>query len=147
MNFLSRRKKLNSCRNRLIQVVGIDLGTTNSVIATIQGRRPVVIPTQDGSATVPSVVSFVDRKSSHLNTDEDEQDEEGKRDEDELSSGPASASSVEILVGEDAKNQVGADCVTKPPIRARKRVWKPACLHFNEIKFKSDPTCPCLKSI
>lgn len=123
-------------------MVGIDLGTTNSVIATIQGRKPVVIPTQDGSATVPSVVSFADRGSSRLNTDEDEEGEEGKREEDELSSGPAAASSVEILVGEDAKNQVGADCVTKSPIRTRKGAWKLACFLFNEMKFKSDPTRP-----
>ena len=39
-------------------VVGIDLGTTNSLIAFMQGDTPVVIPGEDGSAIVPSVVAF-----------------------------------------------------------------------------------------
>jgi molecular chaperone DnaK/molecular chaperone HscA len=40
------------------RVVGIDLGTTNSLIATMQGGTPIVIPGEDGSAIVPSVVAF-----------------------------------------------------------------------------------------
>jgi len=40
------------------RVVGIDLGTTNSLIATMQGDVPIVIPGEDGSAIVPSVVAF-----------------------------------------------------------------------------------------
>jgi molecular chaperone DnaK len=39
-------------------VVGIDLGTTNSLIAFMPGETPVVIPGEDGSPIVPSVVSF-----------------------------------------------------------------------------------------
>jgi molecular chaperone DnaK len=39
-------------------VVGIDLGTTNSLIAFMQGDAPAVIPGEDGSAIVPSVVAF-----------------------------------------------------------------------------------------
>ncbi|MGA7158412.1 MAG: Fe-S protein assembly chaperone HscA [Acidobacteriaceae bacterium] len=39
-------------------VVGIDLGTTNSLIAFMQGSTPAVIPGEDGSAIVPSVVAF-----------------------------------------------------------------------------------------
>src|SRR6201996_4141695 len=40
------------------RVVGIDLGTTNSLIAFMQDDAPVVIPGEDGSAIVPSVVAF-----------------------------------------------------------------------------------------
>jgi molecular chaperone DnaK len=40
------------------RVVGIDLGTTNSLIAFMQGDTPVVIPGEDGSPIVPSVVAF-----------------------------------------------------------------------------------------
>lgn len=40
------------------KVVGIDLGTTNSVIATMEGGQPVVIPNAEGSRTTPSVVAF-----------------------------------------------------------------------------------------
>ncbi len=39
-------------------VVGIDLGTTNSVIATTEEGRPTVIPNAEGSRTTPSVVAF-----------------------------------------------------------------------------------------
>ncbi len=39
-------------------VVGIDLGTTNSLIAFMQGDTPTVIPGEDGAAIVPSVVAF-----------------------------------------------------------------------------------------
>ncbi len=39
-------------------VVGIDLGTTNSLIAFMQGDTPTVIPGEDGSPIVPSVVAF-----------------------------------------------------------------------------------------
>jgi molecular chaperone DnaK len=40
------------------KVVGIDLGTTNSVIAVMEGSQPVVIPNAEGSRTTPSVVAF-----------------------------------------------------------------------------------------
>jgi molecular chaperone DnaK/molecular chaperone HscA len=40
------------------RVVGIDLGTTNSLIAFLDGDRPTVIPGEDGSPIVPSVVAF-----------------------------------------------------------------------------------------
>jgi molecular chaperone DnaK len=41
--------------------VGIDLGTTNSVIATVEGGQPVVIPNAEGQRTTPSVVGFTDQ--------------------------------------------------------------------------------------
>jgi len=40
------------------RVVGIDLGTTNSLVAYMESDKPVVIPGDDGSALVPSVVAF-----------------------------------------------------------------------------------------
>ncbi len=40
------------------RVVGIDLGTTNSLVAFMQGEQPVVIPGEDGSNLVPSVVAL-----------------------------------------------------------------------------------------
>src|ERR1700726_2109739 len=42
----------------MAKAVGIDLGTTNSVIATVEGGQPVVIPNAEGSRTTPSVVAF-----------------------------------------------------------------------------------------
>ncbi len=40
------------------KIVGIDLGTTNSVVATLEGGEPVVIANAEGSRTTPSVVGF-----------------------------------------------------------------------------------------
>lgn len=40
------------------KVIGIDLGTTNSVAAVMEGGNPVVIPNAEGARTTPSVVSF-----------------------------------------------------------------------------------------
>jgi len=39
------------------KIVGIDLGTTNSVVAVMMGGEPVVIPTAEGSRLCPSVVA------------------------------------------------------------------------------------------
>src|SRR6202161_2821547 len=40
------------------KIIGIDLGTTNSVVAVMQGGEPTVIPNQEGARTTPSVVGF-----------------------------------------------------------------------------------------
>ncbi len=40
------------------KVIGIDLGTTNSCMAVMEGKEPKVIPNAEGSRVTPSVVAF-----------------------------------------------------------------------------------------
>ena len=42
----------------MARMIGIDLGTTNCCVAVVEGARPEVIPSKEGSRTVPSVVGF-----------------------------------------------------------------------------------------
>jgi molecular chaperone DnaK len=45
----------------MARMIGIDLGTTNCCVAVVEGARPTVVPSREGSRTVPSVVGFTDK--------------------------------------------------------------------------------------
>src|SRR5829696_2811665 len=48
------------------RIIGIDLGTTNSVVAVIEGGEPVVIPSSEGNNTIPSVVAINPKNDERL---------------------------------------------------------------------------------
>src|SRR5204863_6247465 len=49
---------LNGRNDHMARAVGIDLGTTNSVVAVLEGGEPTVVPNSEGSRTTPSVVGY-----------------------------------------------------------------------------------------
>ena len=42
------------------KIIGIDLGTTNSCVAVMEGNEPIVITNSEGKRTTPSVIGFAD---------------------------------------------------------------------------------------
>jgi hypothetical protein len=60
-NFI-RNIKYKKKKNKMGKVVGIDLGTTNSVVAAIEGGQPSVIINAEGLRTTPSIVAYTKKQ-------------------------------------------------------------------------------------
>ena len=52
----------------MAKVIGIDLGTTNSCMATMEGGKPTVITNAEGERTTPSVVAYTKKGKSTCRT-------------------------------------------------------------------------------
>ncbi|KEZ22053.1 molecular chaperone DnaK [Ureaplasma diversum] len=89
-------------------ILGIDLGTTNSCVAIIENKKPIVIETPEGKRTVPSVVSF--------NGDEVLVGDAAKR---KQITNPNTISSVKRLIGTDQKVTILNKAYTPEEISAK----------------------------
>ena len=56
--FLSTMNSETNTQVKSKKIVGIDLGTTNSVVSVLEGANPNVIPNSEGGRTTPSVVAY-----------------------------------------------------------------------------------------
>src|SRR5690625_2538796 len=91
----------------MAKIIGIDLGTTNSAVAVLEGGEPVIIPNNEGNRTTPSVVSFKDG--------EIQVGEVAKR---QAITNPNTVMSIKRYMGEDHKVEVEGKSYTPQQISA-----------------------------
>ncbi len=80
------------------KIIGIDLGTTNSCVAVMEGNEPVVIPNSEGRRTTPSIVAFTDNNERKVG-------DPAKRQA--IINPTRTISSIKRLMGESYDNVIG----------------------------------------
>ena len=93
----------------MAKVIGIDLGTTNSVVSVLEGGEPVVIPNAEGNRTTPSVVGFAKNGERLVG-------ETAKRQA--VTNPDRTISSIKRHMGEDYKIQIDGKTYTPQDISA-----------------------------
>lgn len=91
------------------KIIGIDLGTTNSCVAVVEGGRPVVIPNSEGQRTTPSVVAFA-------KTGERLVGDPAKRQA--VTNAARTIGSIKRKMGSDARIPIDGKCYTPQEISA-----------------------------
>lgn len=91
------------------KIIGIDLGTTNSCVAVVEGGRPTVIPNAEGQRTTPSVVAFA-KSGERLVGDP------AKRQA--VTNAPRTIASVKRKMGSDARIPIDGKCFSPQEISA-----------------------------
>ena len=85
----------------MAKIIGIDLGTTNSCVAVVEGGKPVVIPNAEGQRTTPSVVAFTKVGERLVG-------EPAKRQA--VTNAPRTVSSVKRLMGSETRVPIDGKC-------------------------------------
>ena len=91
------------------KIIGIDLGTTNSCVAVMEGGEPVVIPNAEGQRTTPSVVAFTKVGERLVG-------EPAKRQA--VTNAPRTVSSVKRLMGSETRVPIDGKCYTPQELSA-----------------------------
>ena len=93
----------------MAKIIGIDLGTTNSCVAVVEGGKPVVIPNAKGQRTTPSVVAFTKVGERLVG-------EPAKRQA--VTNAPRTVSSVKRLMGSETRVPIDGKCYTPQELSA-----------------------------
>ena len=93
----------------MAKMIGIDLGTTNSCAAVIEGGKPVVIPNAEGQRTTPSVVAFTKAGERLVG-------EPAKRQA--VTNAPRTVTSVKRLMGSETRVPIDGKCYTPQELSA-----------------------------
>ena len=90
-------------------IIGIDLGTTNSCVAYIDGGDPVVIPNTEGSRTTPSMVAITESGERLVGQIEGSPVHPDHVLGTEIAKGLVGLGGIEVLVAHEPAGRVGAD--------------------------------------
>ena len=93
----------------MAKMIGIDLGTTNSCAAVIEGGKPVVIPNAEGQRTTPSVVAFTKAGERLVG-------EPAKRQA--VTNAPRTVNSIKRQMGSDSRVPIDGKCYSPQEISA-----------------------------